>query len=287
MADGSDGMASTHGPASPGHEARHPVPSSRVPGRRSRLRVLDVETGRATVVYESSELLLESVSWPDGGETLIVNAGGTQWGIPVGGGEPQRLGPAPAPADPVDGATGAAGGGLDEVVLTRVGACRLSDGTWIPPRVVRVPGAGGVPAAPADRGRDRGAAPDPPGVAHGGGRAVVDAKSDPAAPGHAQLFRMRPDGTGIEQLTHDERVNRFPQVSPDGRLVAYVSHPPGEQGAGGADPLLRLCAVDGSGGRDLARLRGVPGAAGGHCWSPDSLRVVCLDHPRADWSPAD
>ena len=93
---------------------------------------------------------------------------------------------------------------------------------------------------------------------------------------------MRPDGTGIEQLTHDERVNRFPQVSPDGRLVAYVSRPPGQEGAGGADPLLRLCAVDGSGGRDLARLRGVPGTAGGHCWSPDSLRVVCLDRPEAD-----
>ena len=141
MADGSDGMASTHGPASPGHEARHPVPSSRVPGRRSRLRVLDVETGRATVVHESSELLLESVSWPDGGETLIVSAGGAQWGIPLGGGEPQRLGP--APADPVDGATGAAVSERDEVVLTRVGACRLADGTWIPPRVVRVPGTGG------------------------------------------------------------------------------------------------------------------------------------------------
>lgn len=285
MADGSDGMASTHGPASPGHEARHPVPSSRVPGRRSRLRVLDVETGRATVVHESSELLLESVSWPDGGETLIVSAGGAQWGIPVGGGEPQRLGP--APADPVDGATGAAGGGRDEVVLTRVGACRLADGTWIPPRVVRVPGTGGVPAAPADHGRAPGAAPDPPGAAHGGGWAVFDAESYPAAPGHAQLFRMRPDGTGIEQLTHDERVNRFPQVSPDGRLVAYVSRPPGEEGAGGADPLLRLCAFDGSGGRDLARLHGVPGTAGGHCWSPDSLHVVCLDRPRTDWSPAD
>ena len=35
-------------------------------------------------------------------------------------------------------------------------------------------------------------------------------------PGHAQCFRMRPDGTGIEQLTFDERVNWFPHVSPDG-----------------------------------------------------------------------
>jgi len=77
-------------------------------------------------------------------------------------------------------------------------------------------------------------------------------------------------------------VNRFPQVSPDGRLVAYVSRPPREEGAGSADPLLRLCAVDGSGGRDLARLHGVPGTEGGHCWSPDSLRVVCLDRPQVD-----
>ena len=141
MAGGSGDIVSKRGPTGSGHEARHPVPSSPVPGRRSRLRVLDVETGRVTVVHESSELLLKSVSWPDGGETLIVSAGGTQWSIPVGGGEPQRLGP--APAGPVDGATGAAGGGREEAVLTRVGACRLADGTWIPPRVVRVPGTGG------------------------------------------------------------------------------------------------------------------------------------------------
>ena len=79
------------------------------------------------------------------------------------------------------------------------------------------------PSAAAD-----GPAPlaDPPGAAHGGGWAVFDAESDPAAPGHAQLFRMRPDGTGIEQLTHDERVNWFPHVSPDSsRLVLRRTSP--------------------------------------------------------------
>ena len=42
----------------------------------------------------------------------------------------------------------------------------------------------------------------------------------PAAPGHAQIFRIRPDGTGQEQLTDDERVNWFPHFSPDGSMVA-------------------------------------------------------------------
>ncbi len=35
-------------------------------------------------------------------------------------------------------------------------------------------------------------------------------------PGHAQIFRVRPDGAGAQQLTFDERVNWFPHISPDG-----------------------------------------------------------------------
>lgn len=268
-------------------EVRHVVRSSHVPGRRSRIRVLDVGSGCVVVVHESAAVLYESLSWPHGSETLLASAGGVLWGVPVEGGEPQRLGPVPFPTDTVDGATDVSGVGHGGVILTRVGACRLADGTWIPPRVVLVPSSAGVPDASAARERPSGASPAPAGTAtadpHGETWVLFEAESDGPGQGRVQLFRMRPDGTGTEQLTHDECVNRFPQVSPDGRLVAYVSHPPGtEEGTVGADPLLRLCAVDGSGGRDLARLHGVPGTAGGHCWSPDSLRVVCLDRPQAD-----
>jgi Tol biopolymer transport system component len=46
-------------------------------------------------------------------------------------------------------------------------------------------------------------------------------------PGHAQLFRMRPDGTGREQLTFDDRVNWFPHLSPDGAWIVYLSYAAG------------------------------------------------------------
>ena len=62
-----------------------------------------------------------------------------------------------------------------------------------------------------------------------------------AQPGHAQICRMRPDGTGIDQLTFDERVNWFPHFSPDGQHIVYLSYPEGTVGhprRQGRDPPL-------------------------------------------------
>ena len=65
-------------------------------------------------------------------------------------------------------------------------------------------------------------------------------------PGHAQIFRMRPDGSGREQLTFDERVNWFPHLSPDGSQFVYISYDPGTI-SHPADVLveLRLLPADG------------------------------------------
>lgn len=49
-------------------------------------------------------------------------------------------------------------------------------------------------------------------------------------PGHAQLFRVALADDEVEQLTDDERVNWFQHVSPNGRLVSYLSYPSGTQG---------------------------------------------------------
>ncbi|ACQ78738.1 conserved hypothetical protein [Beutenbergia cavernae DSM 12333] len=135
------------------------------------------------------------------------------------------------------------------------------------------------------------------------------------APGHAQLFRMRPDGTGLEQLTHDERVNWFPHPSPGGTRVAYVSFPPGTLGhpADVADVRIRLLPLSGRapsgadgelgsiregmapestpvrppGGvdddgvgrpRDLARVFGGQGAMNVPSWAPDSRRLAYVDY---------
>ena len=41
--------------------------------------------------------------------------------------------------------------------------------------------------------------------------------------GTMQLWRMKPDGTGNEQLTFDENNNWFPHLSPDGKWIAFAS----------------------------------------------------------------
>ena len=101
-----------------------------------------------------------------------------------------------------------------------------------------------------------------------------------STPGHAQLFRMRPDGSDLEQLTDDERVNWFPHLSPDGRRVAYVSFPPGTLGhPADRDVILRRCAPDGTGIRDLVRLHGGQGTMNVNSWAPDSRRLAYVDYP--------
>ena len=44
-----------------------------------------------------------------------------------------------------------------------------------------------------------------------------------------QLWRMRPDGAALEQMTDDERVNWFPHPSPDRRHVLYLAYEPGSR----------------------------------------------------------
>ena len=102
----------------------------------------------------------------------------------------------------------------------------------------------------------------------------------PAAAGHAQIFRMRPDGSELTQLTDDERVNWFPHLSPDGRHVLLVSFPPGTQGhPADRDVVLRVMDPDGRDLRDLVRLRGGQGTANVNGWAPDSRRFAYVAYP--------
>ncbi|HEY0246994.1 MAG TPA: biopolymer transporter Tol [Gryllotalpicola sp.] len=103
------------------------------------------------------------------------------------------------------------------------------------------------------------------------------------AAGHAQLFRMRPDGTSVTQLTDDERVNWFPHPSPDGRSLVYVSFPPGTLGHPDnvADVRLRLTTPAGGTGRDLVTVFGGQGAMNVGSWAPDSRRFAYVEYSGA------
>jgi len=99
-------------------------------------------------------------------------------------------------------------------------------------------------------------------------------------PGHAQCFRMRPDGSGIEQLTFDDRVNWFPHVSPDGRSVVFISYPAGTTGhPPNKDVILRLMRPDGGGQRDLVAFFGGQGTINVNSWAPDSRRFAYVAYP--------
>jgi Tol biopolymer transport system component len=99
------------------------------------------------------------------------------------------------------------------------------------------------------------------------------------AEGHAQIFRMAPDGSGLEQVTYDERVNWFPHISPDGEKIIYLSYPPDTIGhPADHDVILRLL-VQGGSPRDLARFNGGQGTINVNSWSPDSRHIAYVEFP--------
>ena len=96
----------------------------------------------------------------------------------------------------------------------------------------------------------------------------------------ADLWRMRPDGSDLQQMTNDPFVNWFPHPSPDGRQILYLAYPEGTQGHP-ADLDVRLCLMPPEGGtpRDIARFRGGQGTINVPCWAPDSRRFAYMRYP--------
>ena len=97
-----------------------------------------------------------------------------------------------------------------------------------------------------------------------------------------QIFRIRPDGTGQEQITHDERVNWFPHFSPDGTMVAYLSYPEGTTGhPADKDVLIRIHDPDGRNERQIDAFNGGQGTINVNSWAPDSKRLAYVAYPRS------
>jgi TolB protein len=283
------------------------------PRQRAELYVLDVVTRESTLVTSSSTLLFEAPNWTPDGQFLVVNGDGLLFQVPVGGGDMRQLTLGDIPPinnDHVlspDGSTGyvsADDGHLyavplatgeprrisndhgprfhyylhgvspDGELLAYIGLRENADGSATT-NVYVIPTAGGEDVQLTDDDF-----PDDGSEFSPDGRWIYfNSERGSSAPGHAQLFRMARDGSTIEQLTSDERVNWFPHVSPDGDRVAYVSFPPGTLGhPADKDVIIRLIEKDGE-VRDLVHLFGGQGTMNVASWAPDSRRLAYVAYP--------
>jgi Tol biopolymer transport system component len=105
--------------------------------------------------------------------------------------------------------------------------------------------------------------------------------SERAGNGSSDLWRMRVDGSDLEQMTDDDRVNWFPHPSPDGDKIVYLAYPAGTEGhPAGKDVELRLLDGKDKTPQTLVSLFGGQGTINVPSWSPDGVAFAYVEYAR-------
>jgi Tol biopolymer transport system component len=295
-------------------------------GQSATLWVHEIETGAAREVLSSAELLFEAPNWLPDGSALVVNGGGRLYWVPADaspstaalteidlGGIPEINNDHVVSPDGGTVYVSAEDGHLYAIPLDGTGPRQVSrdhgdfrhylhgvsrdgatlayiglswDGDRRVTNVYLLPLRGDevqlTDDAFQDDGAEFGLGPD------GAEWVYFNSERAGGAAGHAQLFRVRPDGSSVTQLTHDERVNWFPHPSPSGEHLVYVSYPPGTEGhpENIADVRLRLTTPRGGTGRDLATVFGGQGAMNVGSWAPDSSAFAYVTYSEVETGAA-
>jgi TolB protein len=99
-------------------------------------------------------------------------------------------------------------------------------------------------------------------------------------PGHAQLFRMRPDGSEKQQMTFDDEVNWFPHFSPDGKELLFLTYAKGTiSHPADVELSIRRMPIEGGAPVELIRFFGGQGSLNVNSWSSDSQHFAYVDYP--------
>jgi TolB protein len=284
------------------------------PGQRCSVWVMDVEAGESRLLLETRDVLLEAPNWALDGAALYLNGAGKLWRLPVDGGGMAEVAITGVPdlnndhvlaPDPGQIYVSAGDGHIYRASLTGGPGEQVTTTPPIPglmhflhgvsPDGERLAFVGLEPAG------DEPAAANIFTVRTDGtdyrqlttGSAPADGcEYDPtgewlyfnteAFDGHAQIARMRVDGSRMEQLTFDDNVNWFPHLPATGRYACYLAYPPGTRGHPPDKWVDLMLVEDGqwSRARPVAHVYGGQGTINVHSWSPDGRSFAYVSHDR-------
>jgi len=288
-----------------------------LPGQVSRVHIGYVDGRESTIAFETDEILIEAPNWTLDGIRLIVNGNGLLWSISLesraGLEEIPLEGAPPLNNDHVLAPDGAriylsandwhiyeatlAGGPVkritnvrepqrlhflhgvspDDASLAYIGLDPEGDDMWASGNVFTIPTAGG-----SDKQLTFGSRPADGSEFSSDGRYIYfNTEAFEPTLGHAQIARMKVDGTDVEQLTFDDKVNWFPHIAPDGMSAVYLAFPQGTEGHP-ENKWVEVKLVSDANWlepRTIERLHGGQGTINVNSWAPDCQRFAYISYP--------
>jgi TolB protein len=293
-----------------------PVADDYDPGKSGylgcRMETITISDGKRKVIFEKAGRF-EAPNWMPDGKKLLFNMDGSLFKIPVDGGEPEKLN-----TDFANNINNDHGISFDGKLIA-ISHSRQGMPGW-GSTVYVLPIEGGVPKLVTENTPSywHGWAPNNKEVVYvamrngktvfniyrnsiEGGKevALTDIKAGQHVDGceyspdgkyiyynghytgTMQIWRIRPDGSGNEQLTFDNYNNWFPHISPDGKWIVMISFP------SDIDPnshpsykrvMLMIMPVTGGEPRVLAYLYGGQGTINVPSWSPDSKQIAFVSN---------
>ncbi len=268
------------------------------------LEILDIATSERKIVYRDRSKF-EAPNWSRDGKFFYINRAGGIWTLPEGGNEPTQINTGVAIKNnndhglsfdgqwlAISSASGTDGSKIYIVPATG-GEAREVTPTgpsywhgWSPDDktltycakrndnfdVYTIPAAGGTETRLTDaEGLD-----DGPEYTPDGSKIYYHSERT----GVPKIWRMNPDGTEQEQVTHDEAyADWFPHPSPDGKWIIFLSFEKSVKGhPANQNVVLRLMPMAGGKARIIATLFGGQGTINVPSWSPDSTRVALVSY---------